>query len=137
MNIHPESLIVQEIFMKKIVLAFITVAVMCFGLSQAMAFKPAVVFDMGGKFDKSFNEGIWNGTEKFRKETGIKYREFEVQQEAQREQFLRKLRREARILSLQLDLPKHRLCKKLLRNFLTPNSASSTWLSIFQMSSPL
>ena len=45
--------------MKKIVLAFITVAVMCFGLSQAMAFKPAVVFDMGGKFDKSFNEGIW------------------------------------------------------------------------------
>ena len=77
--------------MKKIVLAFITVAVMCFGLSQAMAFKPAVVFDMGGKFDKSFNEGIWNGTEKFRKETGIKYREFEVQQEAQREQFLRKL----------------------------------------------
>ena len=49
--------------MKKIVLAFITVAVMCFGLSQAMAFKPAVVFDMGGKFDKSFNEGIWNGTE--------------------------------------------------------------------------
>ena len=91
MNIHPEFLIVQEIFMKKIVLAFITVAAMCFGLSQAMAFKPAVVFDMGGKFDKSFNEGIWNGTEKFRKETGIKYREFEVQQEAQREQFLRKL----------------------------------------------
>ena len=70
MNTHRESLIVQEIFMKKIVLAFITVAVMCFGLSQAMAFKPAVVFDMGGKFDKSFNEGIWNGTEKFRKETG-------------------------------------------------------------------
>jgi len=77
--------------MKKIVLGLITAAVMTFGLSQAMAFKPAVVFDMGGKFDKSFNEGIWNGTEKFRKETGIKYREFEVQQEAQREQFLRKL----------------------------------------------
>ena len=71
MNIHPEFLIVQEIFMKKIVLAFITVAVMFFGLSKAMAFKPAVVFDMGGKFDKSFNEGIWNGTEKFRKETGL------------------------------------------------------------------
>ena len=77
--------------MKKIVLVLIAAAVRSFGLSQAMAFKPAVVFDMGGKFDKSFNEGIWNGTEKFRKETGIKYREFEVQQEAQREQFLRKL----------------------------------------------
>ena len=77
--------------MKKIVLSLITTAVMTFGLSQAMAFKPAVVFDMGGKFDKSFNEGIWNGTEKFREETGIKFREFEVHQEAQREQFLRKL----------------------------------------------
>ena len=26
--------------------------------------KPAVVFDMGGKFDKSFNEGIYNGVER-------------------------------------------------------------------------
>ena len=22
--------------------------------------KPAVIYDMGGKFDKSFNEGVWN-----------------------------------------------------------------------------
>ena len=35
--------------MKKIVLVLIAAAVMSFGLSQAMAFKPAVVFDMGGK----------------------------------------------------------------------------------------
>ena len=77
--------------MKKLVTGLMLATAMIFSLSQAMAFKPAVVFDMGGKFDKSFNEGIWNGTEQFRKETGIKYREFEVQQEAQREQFLRKL----------------------------------------------
>jgi len=77
--------------MKKFVFILVSTLVMSLGFSQALAFKPAVVFDMGGKFDKSFNEGIWNGTEKFRKETGIKYREFEVQQEAQREQFLRKL----------------------------------------------
>ena len=38
--------------------------------------KPAVVFDMGGKFDKSFNEGIYNGVERFREETGIEYGEF-------------------------------------------------------------
>ena len=31
--------------------------------SFAQDFKPAVVFDMGGKFDKSFNEGVWNGVE--------------------------------------------------------------------------
>ena len=55
--------------------------------------KPAVVFDMGGKFDKSFNEGIYNGVEKFRAETGIGYAEFEVANEAQREQALRNFAR--------------------------------------------
>ena len=34
-------------------------------------FKPAVVFDLGGKFEKSFNEGVYNGLEKFKKDTGI------------------------------------------------------------------
>ena len=51
MNLHQGFLIVQEMVMKKIVLVLIAAAVMSFGLSQAMAFKPAVVFDMGGKFD--------------------------------------------------------------------------------------
>jgi len=58
---------------------------------QAADIKPAVVFDMGGKFDKSFNEMVWNGAEKFRKDTGIKYREFEVTNETQREQAIRKM----------------------------------------------
>ena len=26
--------------------------------------KPAIVFDIGGKFDKSFNESMFNGSEK-------------------------------------------------------------------------
>ena len=77
--------------MKRTLSALLLAGLFLWGASQALAFKPAVLFDMGGKFDKSFNEGIWNGLEKFRKETGIKYREFEVTQEAQREQFLRKL----------------------------------------------
>ena len=77
--------------MKRMLSALLLAGLFLWSASQALAFKPAVLFDMGGKFDKSFNEGIWNGLEKFRKETGIKYREFEVTQEAQREQFLRKL----------------------------------------------
>jgi len=52
---------------------------------------PAVVFDMGGKFDKSFNQGVYDGVERFRKETGIKYREFEVKNPTQREQAIRKM----------------------------------------------
>ena len=77
--------------MKRLIYIILSAGVVIWSASTAMAYKPAVLFDMGGKFDKSFNEGIWNGLEKFKKETGIKYREFEVRQEAQREQFLRKL----------------------------------------------
>jgi len=52
---------------------------------------PAVVFDMGGKFDKSFNQGVYDGVERFKKETSVSYREFEVTNEAQREQALRRM----------------------------------------------
>jgi len=58
---------------------------------QAADISPAVVFDMGGKFDKSFNQGVYDGVEKFKAETGIEYREFEVTNEAQREQALRRM----------------------------------------------
>ena len=51
--------------------------------------KPAIVFDIGGKFDKSFNESMYNGSEKFKAETGIAYGEFEIANEAQREQAIR------------------------------------------------
>jgi basic membrane protein A and related proteins len=54
---------------------------------------PAVVFDMGGKFDKSFNEGAYNGAERFKRETGVAYRDFEVTNETQREQALRNMAR--------------------------------------------
>ncbi|MEM9232288.1 MAG: BMP family ABC transporter substrate-binding protein [Pseudomonadota bacterium] len=57
----------------------------------AADFKPAVVFDMGGKFDKSFNEGVWNGVKKFMDETGVDVMEFEVTNETQREQAMRRM----------------------------------------------
>ena len=37
--------------------------------------KPAVIYDLGGKFDKSFNEGVFNGATKFSKETGVAFRD--------------------------------------------------------------
>lgn len=51
---------------------------------------PAIIFDLGGKFDKSFNEAGYNGAEKWANETGGKYLEIELQSEAQREQALRR-----------------------------------------------
>ena len=62
-------------------------------VSAAAIAEPAVVFDMGGKFDKSFNEGIFNGVERYKEETGNDYRDFEVTAEAQREQALRRFAR--------------------------------------------
>jgi basic membrane protein A and related proteins len=50
------------------------------------AFQPAIVYDMGGRFDKSFNESGWRGAERFKSETGIPYREFEITNEGQRGQ---------------------------------------------------
>ncbi len=72
-----------------------TVLMASFG-ANAAEIKPAVVFDMGGKFDKSFNQSVLAGVERFRKETGIKYREFEVTNETQREQALRKMAQRGR-----------------------------------------
>jgi basic membrane protein A len=52
---------------------------------------PAIIYDLGGKFDKSFNEAAYNGAEKWKAETGGAYKELEMQSEAQREQALRRL----------------------------------------------
>jgi basic membrane protein A and related proteins len=57
---------------------------------QAMA-EPAIVYDLGGKFDKSFNEAAYNGMERWKKETGKNYLEFEVSNESQREQAIRRM----------------------------------------------
>ena len=57
----------------------------------AVAAEPAIVFDLGGKFDKSFNESAFNGATRWAEETGGDFREIEMQSEAQREQALRRL----------------------------------------------
>ncbi|MFP5507675.1 MAG: BMP family protein [Alphaproteobacteria bacterium] len=52
--------------------------------------EPALIFDLGGKFDKSFNEAAYNGAERWKTETGGSYLETVMQSEAQREQALRR-----------------------------------------------
>ncbi|WP_029011223.1 BMP family lipoprotein [Azospirillum halopraeferens] len=63
------------------------------GGATAADFVPGVVYDTGGKFDKSFNEAAYVGAERFRAETGIAYREVELTGETQREQAMRTLAR--------------------------------------------
>lgn len=58
--------------------------------ATAVAAEPAIIFDLGGKFDKSFNEAAFNGATRWAEETGNSFREVELQNEAQREQALRR-----------------------------------------------
>ncbi len=55
--------------------------------------KPGVVYDFGGRNDRSFNEAAFNGAEMFKERTGINYRDFEIQNPSQREQALRNFAR--------------------------------------------
>lgn len=60
----------------------------CAGAATA---EPALMYDLGGKFDKSFNEAAYNGAKRWAEETGNSYREIEVTSEAQRVQFATRL----------------------------------------------
>ena len=60
-------------------------------MAGVAAAEPALIFDLGGKFDKSFNEAAYTGAERWKAETGGTYKELEMQSEAQREQALRRL----------------------------------------------
>ncbi|MDZ7602712.1 MAG: BMP family ABC transporter substrate-binding protein [Hoeflea sp.] len=75
--------------MKRTLLSFLAMAAMS-ATAMAADIKPAIIYDLGGKFDKSFNEAAFNGAEKFKTETGIEYRDFEIANDAQREQALRR-----------------------------------------------
>jgi basic membrane protein A len=59
-------------------------------LAGAALAEPAVIFDLGGKFDKSFNESAYQGAQRWAEETGQTYAEFELTAEPQREQAIRR-----------------------------------------------
>jgi basic membrane protein A len=80
----------KESKMKKIYLIMMAAIMSLMGSLAFADFKPAVIYDMGGKFDKSFNEGVYNGVQKFVDETGIEVMEFEVTNATQRQQAMEK-----------------------------------------------
>jgi basic membrane protein A len=59
--------------------------------AAAASAEPAVIFDMGGKFDKSFNQAGYDGAERWKKEAGKPYLEFEITNPTQREQAARRM----------------------------------------------
>lgn len=63
------------------------------GAVQAAEVQPVLLYDIGGKFDKSFNEAAYVGAARFKEETGADFRDFEPSSETQYEQALKRFAR--------------------------------------------
>ncbi len=70
--------------------ALVAVGALTLAAATARA-EPGVVYDMGGKFDKSFNEAAFRGIERWHKESGKSFQDFEIANESQREQAMRRM----------------------------------------------
>lgn len=82
--------------MKRMVLGLLAATALTVPAFAQDEISPGLLFDLGGKFDKSFNEASFGGAEQFKEETGTEYVEFEISNEAQREQALRRFAEDGR-----------------------------------------
>src|SRR5690606_23632770 len=64
--------------MKRIVLGLLAATGMATVALAQEDFSPAVLYDLGGKLDKSFNELAYTGAGRFKEETGIAYAASEI-----------------------------------------------------------
>ena len=87
------------------------------GQAFAAEVKPAVVYDLGGKFDKSFNEAAYTGAERFKSETGLEYRDFEIQNDSQREQALRNFARRGHNPVIGIGFSQAQAIEKVAKEF--------------------
>jgi basic membrane protein A len=80
-------------------------------------FMPAIVYDFGGKFDRSFNQSASVGVERFKKETGIPVREFEITNAAQREQIMTQLARRGATIIVAVGFTQASAVEDVARRF--------------------
>jgi basic membrane protein A len=79
----------MSLLRRALVGAALAIAAGTLALAASVPIQPAVVYGMGGKFDKSFNEALYRGAERFKAETKTPYVEFEITNETQYEQVYR------------------------------------------------
>jgi basic membrane protein A len=95
-----------------------TIAALCVATSAAAANpKLAIVYDAGGKFDKSFNQSAFEGAERFKKETGITYLEAQAASDTQAEQMLRNLARKQTDLIAAIGFSQTQAVQKVAKEF--------------------
>ncbi|TFW32450.1 BMP family lipoprotein [Massilia horti] len=95
------------------------VAALCIAGSAMAAAAPklGIVYDAGGKFDKSFNQSAYEGAERFKKETGISYLEVQANSDTQAEQMLRNLARKKLDLIAAIGFSQTQAVQKVAAEF--------------------
>lgn len=85
--------------------------------AEEKTFSPAIVYGLGTKFDKSFNEAAYQGMEKFKQETGISYKESETMNETHGEQYLRQLARRGSDIIVTTGFDQMKPVEKVAKEF--------------------
>jgi basic membrane protein A len=98
-----------------------TIAALCVAGSAAAAGAPklGIVYDAGGKFDKSFNQSASEGAARFKKETGINVFEAQASSDTQAEQVLRGLARKKLDLIAAIGFSQTQAVQKVAAEFPT------------------
>jgi basic membrane protein A len=79
--------------------------------------KLAIVYDAGGKFDKSFNQSASEGAMRFKKETNISYIEAQASSDTQAEQVMRGLARKKLDLIAAVGFSQTQAVQKVAQEF--------------------
>jgi basic membrane protein A len=85
--------------------------------AHAASAQPAVIYELGGKFDRSFNQAASDGAERWKKETGKPFLEFEIAQSAQREQAARRFAERGANPVVAIGFPQAEAIAKVAREF--------------------
>ncbi len=79
--------------MKTTIVGAAALAALMSTAAMADAIKPGLVYDFGGRNDRSFNQSAYTGAEAYKARTGTAFRDFEIQNASQSEQAMRNFAR--------------------------------------------
>ncbi len=79
--------------------------------------QPAVIYELGGKADLSFNQAAFEGAEAWKRQTGKPYFEFEIANAAQREQAARRFAERGAQPIVGIGFPQASSIEKVARDF--------------------
>jgi basic membrane protein A len=103
--------------MKLSQLSLTVAALFIAGSASAADPKLGIVYDAGGKFDKSFNQSAFEGASRFKKETNINFIEVQASSDTQAEQVLRGLARKNLDLIASIGFAQQAAVQKVAKEF--------------------